>query len=143
MIYSAFFLTTEDGHFMITANNSAANALERFDDGVDDDNGVDVTFNDAVNAQAYDAASGVTTSGTSVDFANFALRAKQTLRDFASSVNLPITFLHFDGVLGMIAVESINCDDEIILIFCCMSILLKEFNALASSYRFLKFQVRH
>ncbi len=28
----------------------------------------------------------------------------------------------------MIAVESINRNDEIISIFCCMSILLKEFN---------------
>jgi hypothetical protein len=90
---------------MITADDSAANALERFDDGVDNDNGVDVTFNNAVNAQAYDAASGVTTSGTFVDFANFALCAKQTLRDSASSVNLAVSFLHFAGVLGMIAVE--------------------------------------
>ncbi len=107
---------------MITANDLAANALERFDNGVDDDNGVDVTFDNAVNAQAYDAASGVTTSGTSVNFANFALCAKPTLQDYASSVNLPITFLRFAGVLGMIAVESINRDDEIILIFCCMNI---------------------
>jgi hypothetical protein len=44
---------------MITANDLAANALERFDDGVDNDNGVNVTFNDSVDAQAYDAASGV------------------------------------------------------------------------------------
>jgi hypothetical protein len=50
LIYSAFFLTTEDGLFMITANNSAVNALERFDDGVDDNNGVNVTFDDAVYA---------------------------------------------------------------------------------------------
>ena len=107
---------------MITANNLVANALERFDDGVDGDNGVDVTFDDAVNAQAYDAASGVTTSGTSVDFAIFALRAKQTLRDSASSVNLPITFLCFARVLGMIAVESINRNDGMISIFCCMNI---------------------
>jgi hypothetical protein len=107
---------------MITADDSVANALERFDDGVDDDNGVNVTFDYAVNAQAYDAASGITTSGTSVDFANFALRAKQTLRDSASSVNLPITFLRFAGVLGMIAVESINRNEEIILIFCYMNI---------------------
>ncbi len=49
-IYSAFFLTTEDGLFMITANDLAANALERFDNGVDDDNGVDVTFDNAVDA---------------------------------------------------------------------------------------------
>jgi hypothetical protein len=113
---------------MITANDLAANALERFDDGVDNDNRVDITFDDAVDAQAYNAASGITTSGTSVDFANYALRAKPTLRDSASSVNLPITFLRFAGVLGMIAVESINHNDEIISIFCCMSILLKEFN---------------
>ncbi len=90
---------------MITADDSAANALERFDDGVDDDNGVNVAFNDAVNAQAYDAASGIITSGTSVDFANFVLHAKQTLQDSASSINLPVSFLRFAGVLGMIAVE--------------------------------------
>ena len=111
---------------MITADDSAANALERFDDGVDDDNGVDVTFDDAVDARAYNAASGITTSGTSVDFTNFALCAKQTLRDSASSVNLPVSFFRFAKVLGMIAVEQMNHDDEIILIFCGMSILLKE-----------------
>ena len=98
-------MTTEDGLFMITANDLAANALERFDDGVDDYNGVDVTFYDAINARAYNAASGVTTSATSIDFANFALCAKQTLRDSTSSVNLPVSFLHFAGILGMIAVE--------------------------------------
>jgi hypothetical protein len=102
---SAFLLTTEDGLFMITADNLAANALERFDNGVDNNNGVDVIFDDAVNAQAYDAASGVTTSATSVDFANFMLRAKQTVQDSASSVNLPVSFFPFAGVLGMIAVE--------------------------------------
>ncbi len=120
-----------------------ANALERFDDGVDDNNGVDVTFDDAVDARAYNAASGITTSGTSVVFANFALRAKQSLQDYASSVNLPVSFLRFAGVLSMIAVEWMNPDDEIILFFLGMSILLKELDALASSYRFLKFQVCH
>ncbi len=90
---------------MITADDSAANALERFDNAVDDDNGVDITFNDAVDAQAYNAAFGITTSGTSIGFANFALRAKQTLRDSATLVNLPVSFLRFAGVLGMIAVE--------------------------------------
>jgi hypothetical protein len=90
---------------MITANDLAANALERFDDGVDYNNGVNVTFNNAVDTRAYNAASGVTTSGPSVDFANFALRAKRTLQDSASSVNLPVSFLRFVGVLGMIAVE--------------------------------------
>ncbi len=90
---------------MITADDLAANALERFDNGVDDDNGVDITFDDSVNAQAYDAASGVTTSATSIDFDNFTLCAKQTVQDSASSVNLPVSFLRFAGVLGMIAVE--------------------------------------
>ncbi len=102
---------------MITANDSAANALERFDDGVDNNNGVDVTFNNAVDAQAYNASSGVTTSGTSIDFTNFVLCAKQTLQDSASSVNFPVSFLHFAGVLGMIAVKQMNCNDEIILFF--------------------------
>ncbi len=121
---------------MITADDSAVNAFERFDDGVDDDNGVNVTFNNAVDARAYIAASGVTTSGTSVGFANFTLCAKQTLQDSASSVNLPVSFLHFAVVLGMIAVEQMNRNDDIILIFCGMSILLKELgvDALASSY---------
>jgi hypothetical protein len=90
---------------MITANDSAANALERFDHGVDDDNGVNDTFNNAVNAQAYNAASGVTTSGTSIDFANLALHTEQTLRDSTSSVNLPVSFLRFTRVLSMVAVE--------------------------------------
>ncbi len=90
---------------MITADNLAANALERFDDGVDNNNGVDVTFNNAVDARAYNAASGITTSATSIDFANFMLRAKRTVRDSTSSVNLPVSFLRFSGVLGMIAVE--------------------------------------
>jgi hypothetical protein len=62
-------------------------------------------------------ASGITTSGTSVDFANFALRAKQTLQDSASSVNLPVSFFCFAGVLGMIVIEQMNCNDEIILVF--------------------------
>jgi hypothetical protein len=62
---------------MITADDLAANALERFYNGVDDNNGVDVTFDNAVNARAYNAASGVTTSATSIDFANFTLRAKK------------------------------------------------------------------
>jgi hypothetical protein len=93
-------LLLEDGLFMFTADDLAANALERFDDGVDDNNGVDVTFNNAVNARAYDAASGITTSGTSVDFANFALRAKQTLQDFPSSVDLPVSIFTFCRSLG-------------------------------------------
>jgi hypothetical protein len=85
---------------MITANDLAANALERFDNGVDDDNEVDVTFKDAVNAQAYDVASGVTISDTSINFANFALRTKQTLQEYASSVNLPVSFFTFCRSLG-------------------------------------------
>jgi hypothetical protein len=70
---------------MITADDLAANAFERFDDGVVDtginvvdasedveDVGVDVRFDDEVDARAYNATTGVTTGGTSRDFANFA-----------------------------------------------------------------------
>ncbi len=103
---------------MITADKSAANAVERFDNGVDDtcidvdnasedvdDVGVDVRFNNEVDTQAYDTTSGVTTGGTSGDFANFTLPAKQTLQESDSSVNLPVLFLRFAGVFAMIAVE--------------------------------------
>jgi hypothetical protein len=88
---------------MITADDSAANAVERFNDGVDDtyvdidnaskdvdDVGVNVRFDNEVDAQAYNATSGVTTGGKSGNFTKFALRAKRTLRESASSVNLPV-----------------------------------------------------
>jgi hypothetical protein len=77
---------------MITADDLAANALERFDYGVDDNNGINVIFDDAVDARAYNAASGVTTSGTSIDFTNFVLRAKQTLQDSALSLTYQFLF---------------------------------------------------
>ena len=44
-IYSAFFLTTEDVFFVIHADHSAENAVERFEDG-DDNFGVDVSIED-------------------------------------------------------------------------------------------------
>jgi hypothetical protein len=68
---------------MITADDSAANAVERFDDGVNDTcfdiddasedvyDVVDVRFDDEVDARAYNAATGVTTGGTSINFADF------------------------------------------------------------------------
>ncbi len=76
---------------MITADDSAANAVERFDDGVGntgvnvvnasedvDDAGVNACFDDEVNAQANDDNNGVTTGGTSGNFANFLQCAMQT-----------------------------------------------------------------
>jgi hypothetical protein len=88
---------------MITVDDSVANAIERFDDGVDDtgvnvidagedvdDIGVDVHFNDEVDTQAYNATTGVTTGGTSRDFANFARHAKQTSQESTSSIDLPV-----------------------------------------------------
>ena len=77
---------------MITADNLVAIAVERFNNGVNDtcvdvDNAskdvadvvVNIRFNNEVDAQAYDAVSGITTDGKSGNFANFALWAKQTL----------------------------------------------------------------
>ncbi len=74
-IYSAFFLTTEDVFFVIHADDSAENAVERFEDG-DDNFGVNVSIDDGVDTQACDAASGVTTSGTTGNFATTVLRGK-------------------------------------------------------------------
>jgi uncharacterized protein YciU (UPF0263 family) len=69
---------------MMTADDLAANAVERFNDGVDDtgvnlvkasedvdDAEVDARINDGVNAEANDAKIGLTNSGTSGDLANF------------------------------------------------------------------------
>ena len=73
------FLTTENEFVVIAVIDSAANSLERFVDFVDSDLRVDVTIDD-VDAHAHDAASGVTTSGTSGNFDDFALRAKLASR---------------------------------------------------------------
>ncbi len=88
---------------MITADDLTANAVERFNDGVDDtgvnvvdasedvdDVGVDVSFDDEVDARAYNAPIGVTTGSTSRDFADFARCAKRTSQESASSVDLPV-----------------------------------------------------
>ncbi len=58
---------------MIHADNSAENAVERFEDG-DNNFGVDVSINDGVDTQACNAASGITTSGTTGNFATTVLR---------------------------------------------------------------------
>ncbi len=49
LIYIASFFTTEDVFFVINADNSAANAVARFEDG-DNEFGVHVSVDDGVNA---------------------------------------------------------------------------------------------
>ncbi len=97
----AFFLKTENEFVLIAVADSAANSLERFVDFVDSDLRVDITI-DNVDAHAHDAASGVTTSVTSGNFKDFALRAKLTSQEAPSSVNLQFPFLRLAGVLGMV-----------------------------------------
>ena len=97
----AFFLTTENEFVLIAVADLAANSLERFVDFVDGNLRADVTINN-VNAHAHDVASGITISGTSGNFYDFALHAKLTSREAPSSVNLPFPFLHLAGVLGMV-----------------------------------------
>ena len=81
-----FFLTTENELVFIAVADLKANSLERFVDFVDGNLRVDITINDA-DAHAHDAASGVTTSVTSGNFKDFALRAKLTSQEAPSSVN--------------------------------------------------------
>ena len=71
------------------------------DDGVDTRTG-DVLINDGVNTQAYDADSGITTSGTTGNSAAAVPRRKRPLRDATSSFDSPLTSLRFAAVLGMI-----------------------------------------
>jgi hypothetical protein len=99
--FSAFFLTTENEFVLIAVADLAGNSLERFVDFVDGNLRVNVTINN-VDAHANNAASGVTTSGTSGNFDDFALRAKLASRGAALSVNLPLPFLRLAGVLGMV-----------------------------------------
>ena len=75
--FSAFFLRTENEIVLIAVVELVANSLERFVDFIDGDLRVDVII-DNVDTHAHDVASGVTTSGTSGNFNNFALRAKLT-----------------------------------------------------------------
>ncbi len=86
----------------MTVDDSAANAVERFNNGVVN-TGVDVVkanedvdnvevnarVNNGVDAEANDAKTGVTNGGTSGDLANFWRCAKQTSRESASSFDLP------------------------------------------------------
>ena len=87
---------------MIHADDSAENAVERFEDG-DDNFGVNVSIDNGVYTQACNAASGITTSGTTGNFATTVLRGKQTLREFFSSSDSPLPCLHLAETLGMIA----------------------------------------
>ncbi len=87
----------------MTAEDLAANAVERFNDGVDDtginvvkasedvnDAEVDARVNDGVNAEANDATTGITNGGTSGNLANFRQCAEQTSQESASSFDLPV-----------------------------------------------------
>ncbi len=100
-VYSPFFLTTENEFVLIAVVDLAENSLERFVDFVDGNLRGDVTINN-VDAHAHDAASGVTTSGTSGNLDDFALRAKLASQGAPSSVNLPFVFLRLARVLGMV-----------------------------------------
>ena len=68
-------MTTENEFVVIAVVNLVVNSLEIFVDFVDRNLRLDVTIDD-VNAHAHNAASGVTTSGSSGNLDNFALRTK-------------------------------------------------------------------
>ena len=90
---------------MIHADDSAWNAVERFDDGddnSDDDVGGDVSIDDGVDTQPCDAALGVTTSVTTGNPAAAVPRGKRSLRDASFSSDLPLTSLRLAAVLAMI-----------------------------------------
>ncbi len=87
----------------MTANDLAANAVERFNNGVNDtgidivkasedvDNAeVDARVNNGVDAEANDAKTGVTNGGTSGNLAGFRQCAEQTSQESASSFDLPV-----------------------------------------------------
>ncbi len=132
LIYSACFLTTEDGIFIFNAYDSAANAAQRFDDGSDGKIFVDITIVDGVNARAF-TASGVTTSGTSGYSATVVPRGKQTLREFSSSFDLPLPSLHLAAGLGMIASMGLIIS-MMRIFFCDVSMLLKDDVSYTISY---------
>jgi hypothetical protein len=87
---------------MIHADDLAENAVERFEDG-EDYFRVDVSINDGVDTRACNAASGITTSGTTGNSTTAVLRGKQTLQEFSSSFDLPLPSLRLAADLGMIA----------------------------------------
>ena len=118
-IYSALILTTEDVLFLIHADNSALNAVERFEDGdhncdvnfvgnVDGDDNCDdnfvgnVSIDNGVDTRACGVASGVTTCGTTGNSTTAMPRGKRPLRDVTSSSDLPLTSLRLAAVVGMI-----------------------------------------
>ncbi len=87
----------------MTVDDSAANAVERFNNGVDntgvnvveasehvDDAKVNARVNDGVNAEADDAETGVTNGGTSGDLADFWQCAERTSQESPSSFDLPV-----------------------------------------------------
>ncbi len=139
-IYSACFLTTEDGIFIFNADDSAANAAIRFDDGSDGKIFVDVTIVDGVDAQAF-TASGVTTSGISSNSATVVPRGKQTLREFSSSFDLPLPSLRLAAGLGMIA--SVGLMILMMRVFFCdVSMLFKDDVSYTISYTSKVLRVR-
>jgi hypothetical protein len=88
---------------MMTADDSVANAVERFNDGFNDtgvdvvaasedvdDAEVDACVSDGVNAEANNAKTGITNGGTFGDLADFRQRAERTSQESASSFNLPV-----------------------------------------------------
>ncbi len=123
-IYSACYLTTEDGIFIFNADDLAANAAERFDNGSDGKIFVDVTNIDGVDARAF-TASGVTTSGSSGNSATVVPHGKQTLREFSSSFDLALPSLRLAAGLGMIASMGLMIS-MMRVFFCDVSMLLKD-----------------
>ncbi len=87
----------------MTVDDSVANAVERFNNGVNDtgvdvveasedvdDAEVDARVNDGVDTEANNAKTGVTNGGTSGYLANFRVCAEQTSQESASSFDLPV-----------------------------------------------------
>jgi hypothetical protein len=88
---------------MMTADDLAANAVDRFNDGVDntginiveasedvDDAEVNAHVNNGVNAEANNTKTGVTNGGTSGNLADFWQCAEQSSQESASSFDLPV-----------------------------------------------------
>ncbi len=125
-------MTTEDGIFIFNADDLAANAAERFDDGSDGKIFVDVTIIDGVDARAF-TASGITTSGTSGNSATIVPRGKGTLREFSSSFDLPSSSLRLAVGLGMIASMGLMIS-MMRVFFCGVSMLLKDDVSYTISY---------
>ncbi len=87
----------------MTVDDLAVNAVERFNDGVNntgidvvkaskdvDDAEVDARVNYGVDTKANHAETGVTNGGTSGNLADFWQRAEQTSQESTSSFDLPV-----------------------------------------------------